>query len=191
MKATRSLLLGLALVAAAGSASAFNFGDAAKLATQVSGGNSAQSQQGTNALSLVSAMSGLDVTPQQAVGGTGALLAVAQNQLPSNDYASLVGAVPGLEKFTGTNGLNQLSTLSNLAGALGGKSTASNQVSNSALSALGNVQTMADANQAFSALGMDSSLVSQFAPALLQYLSTQGVGGTLVQSLASVWGVAQ
>ena len=190
MKATRALILGMSLAVAAGSASAFDFGEAAKLATQVAGGNNTQSQGGASALSLVSALSNLNVTPQQAVGGTGALLSVAKNQLPASEYSSLLGAVPGLDKFTGSNGLSQLSTLSNLAGALGGKSTNAS-VSNTALSALNNVQNMNDANQAFSALGMDSGLVSQFAPVLLQYLGNQGAGGSLVQSLANAWGVAQ
>src|SRR5690606_11456789 len=110
---------------------------------------------------------------------------VARNQMPASDYASLVQEVPAVQQLTGNAGLNQLSGLS---GLLGGSSK--HQVSDSAQAALGNVQTMADANQAFSALGMDSGLIGQFAPILLQYLGNQGASGGLLQSLASAWGTA-
>lgn len=178
----------------ASAASAFNFGDAAKIAGQLSGADTSATQagnsQGVSALNLISALNGLNVTPQQALGGTGALLAVAQNQLPANQYSSLLSSVPGVEKLTGANSVNQLSTLSNLAGMLGGKKQPAS-LSDTAIAALSNVQTMNDANQAFSALGMDAGLVAQFAPLLLQYLGNQGAAGGLVQSLASVWGVQQ
>jgi hypothetical protein len=35
---------------------------------------------------------------------------------------------------------------------------------------------------------MDSSMVSQFAPLILQYLGQQGAGGSALQSLGSLWG---
>lgn len=187
---SRAVVL-LGCMAGASAACAFNFGDAAKLAGQLSGTDTASSQtsnQGVSALNLISALNGLNVTPEQALGGTGALLAVAQNQLPASQYSSLLSSVPGVEKLTGANSVNQLSSLSNLAGMLGAKKQPTS-LSDTALSALGNVQTMNDANKAFSALGMDSGLVAQFAPLLLQYLGNQGATGGLVQSLASVWGV--
>ena len=185
----RSLLLA-SLLMATGAASAFSLGDAAKMAGQFAGVETpaTESTQGVSALNLISALKGLDVTPQQALGGTGALLSVAQNQLPANQYASLLGAVPGIDKLTGANSVNQLSTLSNIAGMLGAKN-ASGGLTDTAVAALSNVQTMNDANQAFTALGMDAGLIGQFAPLLLQYLGNQGAAGGLVQSLASVWGV--
>lgn len=190
MKKFSVMSLGVLLAAASVSASAFNFNDAAKLASQFGGTEAASTQSGgAGALELVSALSSLNVTPQQAVGGTGALLSVAQNQLPANQYSSLLGAVPGLENFAGSNGLNQLSGLTDLAGAFGLQSKEA-PVSSGAMSLLNNVKTMNDANQAFSALGMDSGLISQFAPLLLQYLGNQGAGGSLLQNLAGVWGVA-
>lgn len=185
MKPFKSCALGVALLLAAGSASAFNFADAAKLANQVSGGSADQGLGDAGALNLISALNGLNITPQQALGGTGALLSVAREQMPSRDYASLVQEVPAVQQLTGNAGLNQLSSLS---GLLGGSSK--HQVSDSAQAALGNVQNMADANQAFSALGMDSGLIAQFAPILLQYLGNQGANGGLLQSLASAWGTA-
>lgn len=181
MKLTQSLALGAVLALAVGSASAFNFGDAAKLANQAGGG----SQSSANNLSLINSLSSLNVTPKQALGGTGALLGLAQNQLSGSDYSALTSTVPGLEQMTGSNALNQLSGLSGLLG----KSTGQTAVSGETEALLGNVQNMGDVQQAFAGLGMDSGLVSQFAPVLLQYLGNQGVGGSLLQSLASVWGV--
>jgi hypothetical protein len=35
---------------------------------------------------------------------------------------------------------------------------------------------------------MDSSMVSQFVPLILQYLGQQGARGSALQSLGSVWG---
>ena len=47
--------------------------------------------------------------------------------------------------------------------------------------ALGNVKDTNDLNNAFSALGMDSGMIGQFAPMILQYLGQQGVAGKLLQ----------
>ena len=38
-------------------------------------------------------------------------------------------------------------------------------------------------------LGMDSGMIGQFAPLLLQYFGQQGVGASLLSSLGGVWGV--
>ncbi|MEK6212827.1 MAG: DUF2780 domain-containing protein, partial [Vibrio fluvialis] len=40
----------------------------------------------------------------------------------------------------------------------------------------------------FEQLGLDSSMVSQFAPLLLQYLTGQGASEGLLSSLSSLWG---
>lgn len=186
MKLSRSCLLGVTLFLAAGSVWAFNFGDALKLANEAGVGSTQQGSAGNaNALALISALNGLNVTPQQALGGTGALLSVAREQMPGNDYANLLKEVPQVQQLTGNSALNQLSSLSGLLGGAAGP-----QVSDTAQSALGNVETMADARQAFSALGMDSGLVAQFTPILLQYLDSQGANGGLLQSLASAWGAS-
>lgn len=61
--------------------------------------------------------------------------------------------------------------------------------SQSALSnALGNnVENRSDLDNAFKALGMDTGMIGQFAPLLLQYLGQQGIAGSLLQSLGSLW----
>jgi hypothetical protein len=64
-----------------------------------------------------------------------------------------------------------------------------NSESQSALSnALGNnVENRSDLDSAFKALGMDTGMIGQFAPLLLQYLGQQGIAGALLQNLGSLW----
>ncbi|MNT30570.1 hypothetical protein D3C72_1663730 [compost metagenome] len=46
---------------------------------------------------------------------------------------------------------------------------------------------MADVNQAFGSLGMDSGLIGRFAPLILSFLGQQGLAESLLQSLGSLW----
>ena len=215
MNALHSLALSAALLLAAGSASAFSLEEAAQAAAAMAGnggnagggsnGNAASYPAGgagglaglgalgglggdgagnASALGLVNALGTLNVTPQQALGGTGALLSLAQNSLGNAQYSQLTGAVPGLDQFTGSNGLNQLGAL---GGLLGGAQQTPVSAQTGAL--LNNVNNMQQLDQAFSALGMQSGLAAQFAPILLQFLGTQGVGNSLLQNLSGAWGV--
>ena len=210
MKALHSVALSAALLLAAGSASAFSLEEAAQAAAAAMAGggnasannsanNSAPASSGTGGLGalgalgnagngqtlgLLSALGGLNVTPQQAVGGTGALLSLAQNSLGNQQYSQLTGAVPGLDQLTGSNGLSQLGAL---GGLLGGAQQTPVSAQTGAL--LNNVSNTDQLNQAFSALGMQSGLVAQFAPLLLQFLGSQGAGSSLLQSLSGAWGV--
>ena len=65
----------------------------------------------------------------------------------------------------------------------------SNKGSQSALDkALGSdVQNRSDLDNAFKALGMDTGMIGQFAPLLLHYLGQQGIAGSLLQNLGSLW----
>lgn len=184
MKLIRILALGGALLLASGPALAsFDLGEAARIGSSMMGGG--KQGQAAQAINLVGTLDELGITPQQALGGTGALINVARNQLPASQYSQLVAKVPGLERFAGSQGLNQLAGL----GGLLGQSGQSGQVSSATQAALDNVKTLPQAQQAFSLLGMDSALVGQFAPLLLQYLGDQGVGGSLLQGLSGVWGM--
>lgn len=217
MKALHSLALATALLVAAGSASAFSLEEAAQAAAAMAGNGGNASSGGVNgngnaasfpagggagglaglgalgglggagnasALGLVNALGALNVTPQQAVGGTGALLSLAQNSLGRDQYSQLSGAVPGLDQLTGSNGLNQLGALSGLLG--GGQQQPVPEQTGALLNNVSNLQQL---NQAFSALGMQTGLVAQFAPILLQFLGAQGVGNSLLQNLSGAWGV--
>ncbi|CAH0524520.1 DUF2780 domain-containing protein [Vibrio hippocampi] len=52
---------------------------------------------------------------------------------------------------------------------------------------LSSVQNMESVQSAFSAVGLDPSMISQFAPIILQYLGTQGASSGLTDSLTSLW----
>lgn len=146
-------------------------------------------------LALIDQLRALQVTPQQAMGGVGALLGLAQHQLAADQYAQLAGSVPGLEFLGGNagsaasagNGVSGvLGRLGALSGLLGGSASPAPQPSGAPA---GTVSSLEEVNQAFSALGMGVGLVGQFAPILLQFLGNQGVAGTLLQSLGGIWGV--
>ena len=181
MKMSRGLVLASLLALAAGPVFAdFSLNDVVGAAASMQGGDKAAAAAPTSQTAgLLSALSALDVTPQQAVGGTSAMLGLAKNQLSSTDYSQLAKSVPGLDKLSGGG---QLGALSGLLGASGKAAGLEN--------ALGNVKNTADLNSAFGALGMDSGMIGQFAPVLLKYLGEQGVGGPLLQSLGSIWGAS-
>jgi hypothetical protein len=180
MKISRGIALASLMTLAASPVFAgFSLDDVTKAASSMQGGNAATAAAPTSETAgLLQAVTGLGVTPQQAVGGTSAMLGLAKNQLSSTDYSQLAKEVPGIDKLSGGSG--NLAALSGLLGQSGKSAGLEN--------ALGNVKNTSDLNNAFGALGMDSGMVGQFAPVLLKYLGDQGVGGPLLQSLGSIWG---
>jgi len=143
-------------------------------------------------LALIDQLRALQVTPQQAMGGVGALLGLAQSQLAADQYAQLAGSVPGLEFLAGNAG-SAASASSGVGGVLGRLGALSGLLGSTASPAPqpggAPVDSLAGVGQAFSVLGMDTSLVGQFAPILLQFLAGQGLAGALLQSLGGIWGV--
>jgi len=168
---------------AATSAYAFNLNDAANaLSTMQGQQNKAPVQVPEASANLLNTLgSELKVTPEQAIGGTGALLGLARNQLSGSDYEQLSKAVPGLDMLSGENALGGLAGLGELLGKDGEGSALSNALG-------GNVKNAGDLSNAFSALGMDSGMIGRFAPLILEYLGQQGVAGSLLQNLSGIWG---
>ena len=107
----------------------------------------------------------LGVSEAQAVGGTGALLQLAKNQLGTDAMNTLTNEAPGL---------------SNL---LGGGSSLSKSL-------LSNISSMSGVQSSFSALGMDSAMIQQFVPILMGFLGDKGVGSSLLGKLQSLWAPA-
>ena len=95
------------------------------------------------------------------------MLGLAKNKLSGNDFSQLSSSVPGLEQLSGNNALGSLGALSGMLGQTGGSKTSGLD------GLLGNVKSTNDLNTAFSALGMDSGMVGQFAPVILQYLAAR------------------
>lgn len=117
----------------------------------------AWSKQGAEDTDLVSAIQqSANVSSEQAVGGVGSLLALAQSSLGSNESAELAGLVPGNDSLQA-----------------------------SGLSAL--IANNESVKSAFSALGMDPSLISTFTSLILSALQSQGASSSLLDSLTSIW----
>ena len=179
MKISRGFALASLMTLAANPVFAgFSLNDVAGAVSGMQGGDKAAAAAPTSqAAGLLSALSALNVTPEQAIGGTSAMLGLAKNQLSTTDYSELAKSVPGIEKLAGGGELGALAGLLGSSGKTAGLENA-----------LGTVKDTNDLNTAFSALGMDSGMVGQFAPILLQFLGQQGVAGTLLQSLGGIWG---
>ena len=180
MKISRGMALASLMTLAASPVFAgFSLNDVAGAVSGMQGGDKAAAAAPTSETAgLLSALSALNVTPQQAVGGTSAMLGLAKNQLSSTDYSQLAKEVPGIDKLSGGSG--NLAALSGLLGSSGKSAGLEN--------ALGNVKTTSDLNNAFSALGMDSGMVGQFAPVILQYLGGEGASSSVLGKLAQAWG---
>ncbi|EHV5554968.1 DUF2780 domain-containing protein [Vibrio parahaemolyticus] len=99
----------------------------------------------------------LPVSTEQATGGSSALIALAQSQLSQQNSTELQSLIP---------------RLSNLKGAQ---------------SLLGNIESLSAVQSAFNALGLDPSMISQFAPVILGYLNEQGASEGLLKSLSGLW----
>ena len=115
MKISRGFALASLMTLAASPVFAqFSLNDAANAISGMKGDNAAAAAAPTSQTAdLLSALSQLNVTPQQAVGGTGAMLGLAKNQLSSTDYSELAKSVPGIDKLSGGG---ELGALAGLAG---------------------------------------------------------------------------
>ena len=169
-------------------AGGFSLNDAAGILNQVQGGNSAKSDQTVQALALLTKAQQMGVKPEQAAGGVGAMLSLAKNQLTTNDYAALTQQVPGINKVTGAGALTQLSQFSAKNPQLQALVGQINPVSKDAKVAVSNVTNQSQLTSAFEALGMNSSLIQEFAPLITQYLGQQGVASPLLTTLSTLWG---
>src|SRR5690554_6620031 len=149
------VVAGLVLTLAGCANSGAGMNEAAQVASAIASQSTA-AQPGTRSTitELIGLFAGTPVTGQQAVGGTAALLGLAQSQLGGNQYAQLAQQVPGLTQLTGSNAVPQLNAL----GLLGGQGNQQSLLG----AALGNTGSRAGVNQAFNTLGMDNSMVGVF-----------------------------
>lgn len=146
-------------------ASAFDFSESLKVGTDAL---SATSQVSGDAQLLMGQLQGeLGVSESQAIGGTSALLQLAQNNLGADAMSGLTDQVSGL------------------SGLLGGSSDTG--LGNSLLAG---ITSMEGVEQAFRAIGLDAAMVQQFAPMMLDFLTNQGVASGLLSSLGSLWSPA-
>ncbi len=186
MKVSRVFALSCLLALAASPAFAqFSLSDAANVVSAIQGNPGEEEgvvAAAPKAAGLLNTLgSELKITPEQAIGGAGAMLGLAKNRLSEPQFSELSNSVPGLDQIAGNSAIGGFN---GLGGLLGGGSD-----KNALLDGLlGNVKDTNDLNNAFSALGMDSGMIGQFAPIILQYLGQQGVAGSLLQNLGGIWG---
>ena len=113
----------------------------------------------------------LNVTPEQAAGGAGAIFGYAKSALPTNEYAKVESAVPEstelLKKAPATD-----AATSAVGGALG--------------KAGGTATGLASLGSSFQKLGLSTDMVGQFVPVVVDYVDKKGgseVGGILKKVL--------
>jgi hypothetical protein len=153
---------------------AFSLGDAASAlstansvaqsATAVSNTASKSDTQSSDLIGMLTSQ--LGVSDKQASGGVGSILSYAKDELPSNDYATLASAIPNASSLLAMAPKSN-DTVSAL-GALAGGSSASG---------------MAALASQFSSLGLNSSMISQFVPIIMDYF--KGSGSTDAMSILS------
>ncbi len=121
----------------------------------------------------------LGIDENQATGGAGLLLKTVQDKLDTNEFAqiadkipnvqSLIQAAPNVEAGSG-GGL--MGSIGGMLGGLGGDKA----------QALGD---LANLTSGFEKLGLDSNMVSQFVPVIVQFVKEKG-GDNLVGLLQKV-----
>lgn len=108
----------------------------------------------------------LNVTPQQATGGAGAIFGLAKSRLSPTEFSKVAAAVPGMNGFlraapAATGGSSPLGSL----GAM----------------APGGLSGLTSLTGSFQSLGLSPAMAGQFVPVLENYISSKG--GSSVASL--------
>ncbi|BCN23074.1 DUF2780 domain-containing protein [Vibrio alfacsensis] len=99
----------------------------------------------------------LPVSTEQAAGGASALLALAQSHLSETNSSELNSLIPGLSSLGGAQDM------------------------------LGGIENFSAVQSTFDKLGLNPSMISQFAPVILSYLEGQGASDGLMSSLTGLW----
>lgn len=123
-----------------------------------------------------SVMSQLGLSQNQAEGGLGSLLSLAQSSLGSNDFSSIADSIPGVDGLLGA--VPELDSDSGMSGLL------------SKAGGLGeSLQGGAMVYDAFEKLGISKDLAAPMIDIVKSYLETNGSAGTsdlLMKGLGSI-----
>ena len=120
-------------------------------------GTAAASTTGINQIGLVDILvHRLNISPQQALGGAGAIFQMAQGNMNPQAFATLSKSVPGMDSM-----LNAAPAMSNLSGGLSSLMGDKNNT-------LGNVTALA---ASFQQLNLSPDMVSQFIPIVTSYVN--------------------
>ena len=113
----------------------------------------------------------LGVTPAQATVGAGSLFSTARQGMSPADFAQVSKAVPGMDQYLAA-APSQAAPSLGTAGLMG----AAGSALGGSGSALGTAASLAGS---FQSLGLNSGMVSQFIPIVLQYVNTTGGSSTM------------
>lgn len=119
-------------------------------------------------LGLVNALvNQLGINQQQAMGGVGSIFSLAQQRMNPTDFMQLRGNVPGMDQYLSAVPEPSSSSLliGSAASMLGGQA-----------GGLGNLAALAGS---FQTLGMNSNVITQFVPLVLQYVQGQSGAGAM------------
>ena len=104
----------------------------------------------------------LNISEEQAAGGAGALFKLVKEQLAAGDFAKLTAAVGGIEGL-----IDRAPAASGAASMFGGFGAMLG-------GAAGSVASLGSAASAFKSLGLDSDMITRFAPVVLAFVQKEG-----------------
>jgi hypothetical protein len=124
-------------------------------------------------------VSNLGVQENQAKGGAGLILKLAQDKLGGGEFAKVASAIPGSDMLLGSAPTEESG--GGMMGALGGM--AAGMMGGGQGANIGSLMSLAGG---FSKLGMDGNMVTKFFPVILNFVQQKGgadVAGILSKAL--------
>lgn len=112
-------------------------------------------------------VSNLGVQEDQAKGGAGLILKLAQDKLGGGEFAQLASAIPGSDVLLGSAPSEDAGT--GMMGALGGM--AAGMMGGGQASNIGTLMSLAGG---FQKLGMSGDMVTKFFPVILNFVQQKG-----------------
>lgn len=107
----------------------------------------------------------LGISPVQAMGGAGSIFSVAQQAMSPSNFGLVSNSVPGMSQL--------LAAAPSLSGSAGGAGGLLGQAAG-AFGGGNSLGQMAMLANSFQNLGLNTGMINQFIPVILQYLQTQG-----------------
>ncbi len=163
----KKIILATSFLVCVQSISAFSLGDATSALSSVNTATNthtavATAKSETKNSNLVGMLtSQLGISDKQATGGVGSILSYAKDSLPSNKYTTLASAIPNSSSLLKM--APQASSAMGALGALGGNSSTG----------------MAALASQFSSLGLNSSMITQFVPIIMNYFKGSNATGAM------------
>ena len=107
---------------------------------------------------------GLKISPDQAIGGAGALFGMAKTKLSPADFTKVANVVPGMDGLLGAAPKQAAGGATDMLGSLGSLGSA----------LPGNIGGIAQMAGMFKSLGLSPSQIAKFVPIMSKYVQTKG-----------------